>query len=88
MWLGARVKAGECGCGQAAGRVERAGAGQATHPALLLCSLPPLPRAGFPEWLAKLRALCFYVTTFVFATPLFCLMLLVYPAVLAFDKYR
>lgn len=48
---------------------------------------PPFP-AGFPEWLAKIRAVFFYLTTFAFATPLFVLMLAVYPLCLLFDKYR
>ncbi|GAB4819901.1 hypothetical protein N2152v2_006947 [Parachlorella kessleri] len=43
---------------------------------------------GFPEWLATVRAIAFYVTTFAFATPLFTLMLVIYPLVLAFDKHR
>jgi 1-acyl-sn-glycerol-3-phosphate acyltransferase len=37
---------------------------------------------------AAVRAICFYLTTFVFATPLFCFMLLAYPFVMLFDKYR
>lgn len=42
----------------------------------------------FPAFLAAIRAVLFYTTTFIFATPLFCLMLLVYPYVLKFDKFR
>lgn len=45
-------------------------------------------KQGFPEWLAKIRALGFYLTTFTFALPLFCVMLAVYPFVMLFDKYR
>eukprot|EP00887_Chlorella_sp_A99_P003758 scaffold7.g3758.t1 len=47
------------------------------------------PRRGsFPTWLAAIRATLFYITTFLFATPLFTLMLLMAPLVLLFDKYR
>ncbi|KAL4450698.1 hypothetical protein ABPG77_001054 [Micractinium sp. CCAP 211/92] len=42
----------------------------------------------FPAFLAAIRAVLFYTTTFVFAAPLFLFMLLVYPYVLKFDKYR
>lgn len=43
---------------------------------------------GFPNWLAAIRATCFYFTTFAFAVPLFMVMLAVYPFVLFFDRYR
>lgn len=39
-------------------------------------------------FLAALRAVLFYITTFIFATPLFGVMLAIYPYVLLFDKYR
>jgi 1-acyl-sn-glycerol-3-phosphate acyltransferase len=42
----------------------------------------------FPTWLAAVRAAFFYLTTFVFAAPLFFIMLAVYPAVMVFDKFR
>lgn len=45
-----------------------------------------IPR--FPAFLAAVRAVAFYTTTFIFATPLFVLMLLAYPYVLLFDKWR
>ena len=45
-------------------------------------------RRWFPEWLAAIRATCFYLTTFAFATPLFGVMLALYPFVLLFDRYR
>lgn len=44
--------------------------------------------AGLLKIFAIVRAVCFYITTFAFATPLFFVMLLIYPAVMAFDKYR
>lgn len=51
--------------------------------------LPPLQRArSFPAFLAAIRAVFFYLTTFIFASPLFLCMLAVYPFVLLFDKYR
>lgn len=37
---------------------------------------------------AAFRAVCFYITTFIFASPLFLAMLAVYPFVMAFDKHR
>ena len=43
---------------------------------------------GFPTWLAGVRATFFYLTTFAFATPLFLVMLAVYPFVLVLDKFR
>ena len=43
---------------------------------------------SFPTFLAAIRAVFFYVTTLIFASPLFICMLLVYPFVLMFDKYR
>jgi 1-acyl-sn-glycerol-3-phosphate acyltransferase len=36
----------------------------------------------------KVRAIFFYVTTFVVAAPLFVLMLVLHPFVLLFDKHR
>lgn len=45
-------------------------------------------QSRFPSFLAGIRAVMFYFTTFMFATPLFCVMLVVYPFVLLFDKYR
>lgn len=48
---------------------------------------PPAARR-FPAFLAAIRAALFYTTTFLFAAPLFCLMLLAYPYVMAFDKFR
>lgn len=54
-------------------------------PGILTFSLFP---AGFPSWLAAIRAVCFYLTTFAFAAPLFVAMLAAYPLVLMFDKYR
>lgn len=45
-------------------------------------------KRGFPAFLAAIRAIFFYTTTLIFATPLFCLMLLAYPYVLKFDKFR
>lgn len=43
---------------------------------------------GFPSWIAAVRGICFYLTTFAFATPLFLVMLAVYPFVMVLDKYR
>lgn len=48
----------------------------------------PAMARRFPAFLAAIRAVLFYTTTFLFAAPLFCLMLLVYPYVLTFDKFR
>lgn len=48
----------------------------------------PAMARRFPAFLAAIRAVLFYTTTFVFAAPLFLFMLLVYPYVLKFDKYR
>jgi 1-acyl-sn-glycerol-3-phosphate acyltransferase len=39
-------------------------------------------------FLQKVRAFCFYVTTYVVALPLFFVMLLMQPFVLAFDRHR
>ena len=41
-----------------------------------------------PAALAAVRAVFFYLTTFVVATPLFLVMLACYPYVMKFDKYR
>ena len=38
--------------------------------------------------MATIRAVFFYLTTFAFATPLFLVMLAIYPLVLLMDKYR
>ena len=38
--------------------------------------------------LQKVRAFCFYVTTYIVALPLFCVMLLMQPFVLVFDRHR
>lgn len=57
-----------------------------THCALIPCVF--LRPAGFPTFLAAVRAVLFYLTTFAFAAPLFLAMLGVYPFCLAFDKYR
>lgn len=46
------------------------------------------PSHGFPTWIAAIRAALFYFTTFIFATPLFTIMLVVAPFVLLFDKHR
>jgi hypothetical protein len=46
------------------------------------------PASKFAAFLAVVRAALFYITTFIFATPLFCVMLAVYPYVMLFDKYR
>nr|AUS84463.1 lysophosphatidic acid acyltransferase [Ettlia oleoabundans] len=46
------------------------------------------PRGGFATIVAIIRAVLFYITTFVFATPLFVSMLAVYPYVLKFDHVR
>ena len=48
----------------------------------------PSKASKFPQWIAAIRALLFYTTTFVFAAPLFVLMLAVYPIVMLFDKFR
>ena len=45
-----------------------------------------IPR--FPAFLAAARAVAFYITTVVFATPRFGCMLLAYPYVMKFDKWR
>jgi len=38
--------------------------------------------------LAIIRAVCFYLTTFITAAPMFVVMLAIYPVVMLFDKYR
>lgn len=43
---------------------------------------------GIAAVFAAIRAVLFYCTTFVFASPLFLCMLAVYPYVLKFDKFR
>ena len=43
---------------------------------------------GIAAVFAAIRAVLFYCTTFIFASPLFLCMLAVYPFVLQFDKYR
>ena len=43
---------------------------------------------GLIKAFALVRAICFYLTTFLFAFPLFFAMLAIYPFVIAFDKYR
>lgn len=45
-------------------------------------------QSSFWTAVAGVRALCFYLTTFAFAAPLFVLMLAAYPFVMVFDKYR
>lgn len=50
-------------------------------------ALPP-QRRRIPSWLAAIRAMFFYVTTFLFAIPGFTLMLAIAPLVLWLDKYR
>jgi len=54
----------------------------------LIYSLGITFAAGFPSWLAGIRAAFFYLTTFAFAAPLFVVMLAVYPFVMVFDKFR
>lgn len=49
---------------------------------------PPAVWRRFPVFLAAIRAVLFYTTTLIFASPLFIFMLLAYPYVLKFDKYR
>ena len=50
---------------------------------------PLAPRRGLASvCIAALRAVFFYVTTFLFATPLFFVMLALYPYVIHFDTYR
>lgn len=44
--------------------------------------------SGYPNWLAAIRATIFYVTTLMFAAPLFLVMLALYPFELVFDKVR
>lgn len=44
--------------------------------------------ATFMRVVATVRAVCFYMTTFAFAAPLFMVMLAVYPFVMLFDKFR
>lgn len=43
---------------------------------------------GLMKIVATIRGICFYLTTFAFASPLFVVMLAVYPFVLMFDKFR
>jgi hypothetical protein len=43
---------------------------------------------GFAVAMAATRAVLFYTTTFLFASPLFVVMLAAYPYVLLFDKFR
>lgn len=42
----------------------------------------------WPTWLAAIRAGFFYTTTFAFAVPLFIVMLILYPMVMLFDRFR
>ncbi len=54
------------------------------------CSEYPFPCdvGGLMKIFATIRGICFYLTTFAFASPLFVVMLAVYPFVLIFDKFR
>lgn len=48
----------------------------------------PYDVGGLMKIFATIRGICFYLTTFAFASPLFVVMLAVYPFVLLFDKFR